>query len=114
MSASRTPAWRRFSNSENRPTAQNAIRSYSSATLFRWVGGVSAPNKDPAVVLEHDQRPAPGDALAGELGLLLGELFGRDVEGNAHRSAPFLGAGGDQALGRLPGLVVGGPPAALG
>ena len=47
--------------------------------------GVLRDEQHAVGVLHDDHRPAAGDALAGEVGPVLHQLLGRDVERHAHR-----------------------------
>src|SRR5699024_6986053 len=54
------------------------------ADLVQGAGGVLGQERDAFVVAEHHHGPAAGDALAGEVGPVLHQLFGRDVERLGH------------------------------
>ena len=60
--------------------------------LVQRPAGVLADERDAVVVGEHDDRPAAGDALAREVGPVLHQLLGRDVERHpgGHRAPPGL------------------------
>ena len=76
MSASRTPAIRRFSNSLYRPTAANADPVVDLADLVQRGERFSATNRMPSAYCSDDRAAAAGDALAGEVGPVPHQLLG--------------------------------------
>ncbi len=54
------------------------------ADLVEGLGGVLGDEQDAVGVLDRDDGTTAGDALAGEVGPVLHQLLGRDVERHAH------------------------------
>ena len=70
--------------------------------------GFSATSRMPSLVLEGDDGPAAGDALAGILRLVLHHLLGRDVVGERHQRQPRpAGSLGQHGLAVRRDLVLG-------
>ncbi len=70
--------------------------------LVEQGGGVLGHEQDAVLVLEHDDGPAAGDALAGILRLVLHHLLGTHVVGQGHGSGSSLALAplvGDRLVG---------------
>ena len=76
---------------------------------------VLADEGDAVVVGEHHDRPSAGDPLAREVGPVLHQLLGRDVERHASSgTSRVVDAGGDDGVDHRRDLVVGHEPRAVG